>query len=75
MSRPTHLAEVDVPQHLPILAYSPEQVAQVLGISRTAVYALLARGEIKSLRIGKRRRIPVSAVTEYLHREMEHQSA
>jgi len=35
-----------------------EEAAEIFGISRTAMYLLMQRGEIKSVKIGRSRRIP-----------------
>jgi len=45
-----------------------EQAAERLGLSRTAVYALIADGALKSIQIGKRRRVPAVAADEYVAR-------
>lgn len=57
------------------LALSPEQVAQALGITRTKTYALLASKRIRSVKLGRYRRIPVAEVEAFLQREMEAQGA
>lgn len=56
------------------LALSPEQVAQALGITRTKTYALLASKRIRSVKLGRYRRIPVAEVEAFLRRELEAQS-
>jgi len=48
------------------LALSPEQAAVALGIGRTTVYDLIARGQLRSLRVGRRRIIPVVALEAFL---------
>ncbi len=50
------------------LLLTPEEAAEVLGIGRTKVYALMATGELLSVRIGKSRRVPRDAVDEYIAR-------
>ena len=47
------MPQTESPEHL----LSPEELALYLGIGRTNAYALLARGEIPSLRLGKLRRV------------------
>lgn len=54
-----------------LMALSPEQVARRLGVPRTKVFQLLARKELKSLRIGKHRRVPVWEVEAFLRRGVE----
>jgi excisionase family DNA binding protein len=48
------------------LLYSPAEAAEVLGIGRTKVFALVGAGTLFSIRIGVLRRIPVTAVDAYL---------
>jgi excisionase family DNA binding protein len=47
---------------------NPEASAKELSISRAHLYRLLARGEIKSLLVGRSRRIPVSELEQYVER-------
>lgn len=49
-------------QALPI-AYTPEQVAEMLQLSKNTVYQLIGRGEIVAKRIGKVYRIPASSLS------------
>lgn len=48
----------------------PEDAAVALGISRTAVFELLARGELASARVGKRRLISRKSVEDWAARQM-----
>jgi excisionase family DNA binding protein len=50
------------------LLLTPEEAAQVLAIGRSKVYDLLRSEEIFSIRIGGSRRIPVSALHEFVGR-------
>ena len=43
-----------------------EDAAQALGLSRTKTYALVHDGRLRSVKIGKSRRIPTVAVHEYI---------
>ncbi len=43
-----------------------EEVAETLHIGRTRVYELLYAGEIRSVKIGRLRRVPVDAVRDYI---------
>jgi excisionase family DNA binding protein len=45
---------------------TPEEAAQALNISRTKVFELLQLQALKSVKIGKSRRIPTEAVREYV---------
>jgi excisionase family DNA binding protein len=50
---------------------TPEETAETLSIGRTKVYELLALGVLRSVQIGKSRRIPVAAVHELVDRLSE----
>jgi excisionase family DNA binding protein len=45
-----------------------EEAAEQLGIGRTLLYKLIARGEIESIRIGRLRRVPTAAIQDYARR-------
>ncbi|MFD1573280.1 helix-turn-helix domain-containing protein [Agromyces cerinus subsp. nitratus] len=47
---------------------TPEEVADALGIGRSTVYDLMRLNAITSVKIGRSRRVPVSAVREYAER-------
>lgn len=44
----------------------PEEVAHALSIGRSTVFQLMRAGELRSVKIGKSRRVPVDAVAEYV---------
>jgi excisionase family DNA binding protein len=44
------------------------EVSQALHLSKSVVYALLAAGEIESVRIGRARRVPVGALEAFVAR-------
>lgn len=46
-----------------IKVYTPEQVAEMLQLSKNTVYELISRGEIIAKRIGKVYRIPASSLS------------
>lgn len=46
--------------------FSVVEAAGILGISRSKLYEFIAAGEIRSIRIGRLRKIPVAAVDEFL---------
>jgi len=54
-------------QDAPLLL-KPEEAATRLRIGRSMLFELLASGEIKSVKIGRARRIPATALTEYVNR-------
>lgn len=48
--------------------------ATYLGISRSLLYSYVLRGEIPSIKIGRARRIPVTALDEFIARELADQA-
>lgn len=44
---------------------SVTEAAEALGIGRTALYAELQAGRCRSVKVGRRRLVPASAVAEY----------
>lgn len=51
------------------LAYSPLEAAAALGVSKNLIYAMLATGQIKSIRAGDSRKkiiIPKACLDEFL---------
>ena len=53
---------------LPVLLVRPEDAAHVLGVGRTKVYELMRSGELRSVRVGGLRRVPVTALAEFVAR-------
>lgn len=49
---------------LPPVLVTPEQAAKSLNVSRSVVYELLRAGDLRSVKIGRLRRIPTEALTE-----------
>lgn len=47
------------------------EAATALGLGRSLVYTLIATGEITSIKIGRARRIPPSAIDEFIARRLE----
>ena len=45
-----------------VVMYTPEQVAEILQLSKATVYQLISKGEIIAKRIGKAYRIPRSSI-------------
>lgn len=56
------IAEASAPR----LLLTIEQAAQRLGVGRSTMYGLVLDGEVESVRIGRLRRIPHDALTDYL---------
>ncbi len=53
---------------MPEVLLRPEEAATALNLGRTTVYTLMRKGEIRSVKISKNRRIPSSAIQEYVAR-------
>lgn len=45
------------------LAYSPGEVAKLLGCTRQHIHNMIARGDLPSVKLGRKRLIPASALT------------
>lgn len=59
----------DAPDIDPTLALlTVEEAARRLGIGRTYCFRLVASGELESVTVGRLRRVPADAVTEYVAR-------
>lgn len=58
--------------HQPVepLAHSPEGAAKRLGVPLRLVYTLLADGQLRSTKIGKRRLIPDTELQRLLQRKL-----
>ncbi|WP_018639793.1 helix-turn-helix domain-containing protein [Parafrankia elaeagni] len=50
------------------LLVTPTEAAEILAVSRSTVYELLAAGALESVRIGRSRRIPRAALDAYVAR-------
>jgi excisionase family DNA binding protein len=52
----------------PRLLLRIEEAAEQLGIGRSLMYRLVLAGEVQSVPVGRLRRIPSEALTEYVER-------
>ena len=50
------------------LLLTPEEAAEVIGVSRSKVYDLMRTQELESVRIGGSRRVPTAAIEEFVSR-------
>jgi excisionase family DNA binding protein len=50
---------------LPDRLYSVDEAAALLGIGRTALYGEIQAGRCRSLKVGRRRLVPSSAISDY----------
>jgi len=53
---------------IPPILLRPEQAARALNLSRSTVFELIRRGELRSVKSGACRRIPATALREYVSR-------
>jgi excisionase family DNA binding protein len=54
--------EVDVP-----VMFTPDQVANIISVSKSQVFALIRSGELDSLTIGRSRRISQNQLISYIN--------
>ena len=52
--------------HRDKLLLTAEEVAQALGIGRSKVYELMASGQLRSVAIGRLRRVPAARLAEFV---------
>jgi len=76
LPRPDRLDHGDDPHSQPAPGFLPllvtvNQAAELLGIGRTTIYALIEAGELRSVKRGSSRRIPVKAIHHYIDRLLE----
>jgi excisionase family DNA binding protein len=57
---------MSAPEQTPRLVLSVEAAAELLSISRTRMFALIRAGNMRSIRVGRLRRIPADALAEYV---------
>ena len=57
------------------LLITVEELAQRLSIGRTAAWELVRKRKIKSVKIGRTRRVPITALQEYIERLLEDEVA
>lgn len=50
---------------VPVL-YRVEEAAEALRLSRSSVYELIRCGALRTVKVGRRRLVPVAALTEYV---------
>ncbi len=48
------------------MLYSPDEAAWQLGVSRSRVYELMSRGHLRSVAIGRSRRIPRQSLEQFV---------
>lgn len=53
------------------LAFRVAEAAEMIGVSRSKMYELIAAGDVKAIRIGTAVRIPADALREWLSASQE----
>jgi excisionase family DNA binding protein len=61
---------VKEPLDLEPLAHSPDGAAKRIGTNTRAIYALIATGELRSFKLGKRRLIPDAECQRLVQRKL-----
>lgn len=68
---PTQPPAAELPSLNTPLLYRVSEAAKLMAIGEAAVWDLIARGEIESLKIGQSRRIPRTAIERHIQRLTE----
>ncbi len=50
------------------ILYRAEEAAELMSVSRTAVFGLIRSGDLRAVKIGGRRRIPRTSIEDYVAR-------
>ena len=56
---------MDLEINLPVM-FTPLEAAKILSVSRSQIYVLLKEGELKSVKIGRSRRISQNQLLSYI---------
>jgi excisionase family DNA binding protein len=51
---------------VPALLYRVDEAAAALRLSRSVLYELIRSGQLRTVKAGRRRLVPVAALTEYV---------
>lgn len=57
------------------MLYRVEEAAEAMSLSRTAVFGLIKSGELETIKVGGRRRIPHAAIVEYITQQLTAEAA
>lgn len=71
IQQPKEVITTTIPHPTERLVYTVAEAAQALRIGRSKLYELLASGEIESIHIGRSRKIPAPALSDYINRQRE----
>jgi excisionase family DNA binding protein len=51
---------------IPPVVYRVEEAAEALRLTRDAIYELIRSGQLRSFKVGRRRLVPIDALTEFV---------
>lgn len=57
-------------ERMPVEAYTPEEIAKILKITKHTVYEMIKRGDLKAFKVGNKMRIEESELLAYRDRSM-----
>ena len=52
---------------VPALAYRVDEAAEAVRLSRSQIYELIRSGQLRTIKLGRRRLVPVQALTDYIN--------
>lgn len=65
----------EMKREIPPILYRVEEAAEALRMSRSVVYELIRSGRLRTVKEGRRRLVPVTALTEYVSELVEENAA
>ena len=65
----------EMKREIPPILYRVEEAAEALRMSRSVVYELIRSGRLRTVKEGRRRLVPVTALTEYVAELIEENAA
>lgn len=54
-------------EEIPPILFSPEDLTRLLGLGRARVFELLGRQEIRSIKVGRMRKVSARALSDYVN--------
>jgi excisionase family DNA binding protein len=52
--------------HIPAVLYRVNEAAEAMRLSRSMIYELIRSGRLRTVQVGRRRLVPVQALTDYV---------
>lgn len=65
----------EMKREIPPILYRVEEAAEALRMSRSVVYELIRSGRLRTVKEGRRRLVPVTALNEYVTELVEENAA